>query len=233
MTLGSIKAYCRANYLCHLLRREDWSQGGSRATRREKQINPLIKLWSWAQLQQPTFFTICITSVFYGSMIWCVGACVFFIHCVYMLYLFYNRTIAHRANGICCTCTRLRIRLILSFSVLIQFSSKSWRHIGLNISWFIVYWTFGNKSNKKNSKDINIFFTENAFEDVVSITSTILPNVAQCVKAWRVIKEGESSCPEGTQTKPFIELGGWAQLPQPTFSTICNTFLWSINMISK
>ena len=125
MTLGSIKAYCRANYLCHLLRREDWSQGGSRATRREKQINPLIKLWSWAQLQQPTFFTICITSVFYGCIIWCVGACVFFIHCVYMLYLFYSRTIAHRANGICCTCTRLRIRFILSFSVLIQFSSKS------------------------------------------------------------------------------------------------------------
>ena len=29
------------------------------------------------------------------------------IYCVCMLYLSYSRTIAHRANVICCTCTRL------------------------------------------------------------------------------------------------------------------------------
>ena len=45
-----------------------------------------------------------------------------FIYCACMLCLFYSRTIAHRANVICCTCTRLWIKFILPYLILSIFT---------------------------------------------------------------------------------------------------------------
>ena len=57
-------------------------------------VAPVLTHWSCRGLAFDQGCSAC--------MIWCVGACVFYLLCLHA-YLFYSRTIAHRANVICCT----------------------------------------------------------------------------------------------------------------------------------
>ena len=59
------------------------------------------------------------------SMYGLMCGCVCFIYGVCMLYLSYSRPIALPANVICCTCTRLEIKVILSYAYLFPPFSRS------------------------------------------------------------------------------------------------------------